>query len=131
MTTEFFDIEMQRMIVHTANINEINRRTYQFYLMNHIFESIPSIQDCVKTIIDKYPIINNRSAKICPELDIDSRHVAIDILQTLVSPPKQQKYMNDLFDNDDLESQRICYENMFCRENRKRFMKEEEEEEKQ
>jgi hypothetical protein len=126
MTTEFFDIEMQRTIVHnTININE--RKSLS--LVNHIFnfESIPSIQDCVKIILVKSPI-NNRASKIYPEIKTNQNHVAIDILPTSL-PPKQQTYMNDHFDIDDVESQDICYENMSCRENIRLFFKEEEEKE--
>jgi hypothetical protein len=121
--TEFFDIEMQQMVVHTVNINERN----SFSLTNHLFnfESIPSIQDCVKTILYKSPI-NNRSAKVSPEIKKDY-HVAIDT-QTSVSN-KKQEYVND-FDADDMESQQICYENMSCRENRRLFSNEEKEDEK-
>lgn len=118
--TEFFDIEMQRMIVHTVNINE--RKSLS--LTNHIFNfTMPSIQDCVKTILDKSPI-NKRSAKVSPEIKTDLHHVVIDI-----RTPSSPKCMND-FDADDLESQHICYENMFCRENRRIFMNEEKEDEK-
>jgi hypothetical protein len=126
MTTEFFDIEMQRMIVNTANINERK----PFSLTNHIFnfESMPSIQDCIKIIMDKSPIINNRSAKIRPDVAVDKHHGVIDILHT---QQQQKRYADDHFDVDDVESQNICYENMSCRENIRRFLKEEEGEEKE
>lgn len=124
MTAEFFDVEMQKMIHNnTANVNERNRRANPLTVAANMFnfESIPSI-DLLKIITNVSPIHRN-GAKIYPELENDSYHVAINILHD--SLPKQPPYTNDQFDIDDIESQIICYENMSCKENIRLILKQE------